>query len=82
MNRITNEQYALIRPHLPVQRGNVRISNLTFSLSGGNAHDAPEGRALLEGWSSARQRRVPSYQAETPAALPASRYPVRAPETA
>jgi len=28
MNRITNEQYALIRPHLPVQRGNVRISNL------------------------------------------------------
>ena len=24
---------------------------LTFSLSGGNAHDAPEGRALLAGWS-------------------------------
>ncbi len=23
---------------------------LTFSLSGGNAHDAPEGRALLAGW--------------------------------
>ena len=23
---------------------------LTFSLSGGNAHDAPEGRALLESW--------------------------------
>ena len=23
---------------------------LTFSLSGGQAHDAPEGRALLEAW--------------------------------
>ena len=25
---------------------------LTFSLSGGNAHDAPEGRALLTGWDA------------------------------
>jgi len=25
---------------------------LTFSLSGGNAHDVPEGRALLESWQS------------------------------
>ncbi len=24
---------------------------MTFSLSGGNAHDAPEGRALLSDWS-------------------------------
>ena len=24
---------------------------LTFSLSGGNAHDAPEGRALLRSWA-------------------------------
>jgi transposase len=29
MNEITENQYALIRPYLPVQRGNVRISNLT-----------------------------------------------------
>jgi len=29
MKEITEKQYALIRPHLPVQRGNVRISNLT-----------------------------------------------------
>ena len=29
MNEITEKQYALIRPYLPVQRGNVRISNLT-----------------------------------------------------
>jgi transposase len=28
---------------------------LTFSLSGGNAHDAPEGRALLESWPSPPQ---------------------------
>jgi len=28
---------------------------LTFSLSGGNAHDAPEGRALLEDWKAAPQ---------------------------
>jgi len=25
---------------------------LTYSLSGGHAHDAPEGRALLAGWQS------------------------------
>lgn len=25
---------------------------LTFSLSGGNVHDAPEGRALLKSWQS------------------------------
>ena len=25
---------------------------LTFSLSGGNAHDAPEGRALLANWDA------------------------------
>lgn len=29
MKEIKYEQYALIRPYLPVQRGNVRISNLT-----------------------------------------------------
>jgi transposase len=29
MNEITENQYALIRPYLPVQRGDVRISNLT-----------------------------------------------------
>lgn len=29
MNEITEKQYALIRPDLPVQRGNVRVSNLT-----------------------------------------------------
>ncbi len=29
MNEITEEQYALIGAYLPVQRGNVRISNLT-----------------------------------------------------
>ena len=29
MNKITVEQYAILRPYLPVQRGNVRISNLT-----------------------------------------------------
>lgn len=29
MNEITEKQYALIRTYLPVQRGNVRISNLT-----------------------------------------------------
>lgn len=28
MKRITEEQYALLRPHLPVQRGNVRIASL------------------------------------------------------
>lgn len=28
---------------------------LTFSLSGGNAHDAPEGRALLKNWQSPPQ---------------------------
>lgn len=28
MKRITEEQYELLCPHLPVQRGNVRISNL------------------------------------------------------
>ena len=30
MIEITERQYALIAPHLPVQRGNVRISNLTM----------------------------------------------------
>lgn len=30
MNGISEAQYELIRPHLPVQRGNVRISNLTM----------------------------------------------------
>jgi len=29
MNEITEKQYALIRPDLPVQHGNVRVSNLT-----------------------------------------------------
>lgn len=29
MNEINEQQYALIRPYLPVQRGNVRVSNLT-----------------------------------------------------
>ncbi|MFV0410249.1 MAG: transposase [Paracoccus sp. (in: a-proteobacteria)] len=29
MNEITDKQHALIHPYLPVQRGNVRISNLT-----------------------------------------------------
>ncbi len=29
MNEIKKEQYGLIASHLPVQRGNVRISNLT-----------------------------------------------------
>ena len=29
MNEITENQYALIQPYLPVQRGNVRISKLT-----------------------------------------------------
>lgn len=29
MNEITENQYALVRPYLPVQRGNVRVSNLT-----------------------------------------------------
>ena len=28
MNEITEKQYALIQPYLPVQRGNVRVSNL------------------------------------------------------
>ena len=30
MTEITEEQYAILRPYLPVQRGNVRISNLTM----------------------------------------------------
>ena len=30
MNTITEKQYALIRAYLPVQRGNVQISNLTM----------------------------------------------------
>ena len=30
MNEISEAQYDLIRPYLPVQRGNVRISNLTM----------------------------------------------------
>ena len=30
MKEITEEQYAKIHPHLPVQRGNVRVSNLVF----------------------------------------------------
>ena len=30
MNEITEEQYAFISPHMPVQRGNVQISNLTI----------------------------------------------------
>lgn len=29
MNEITENQYALIRPYMPVQRGNVRVPNLT-----------------------------------------------------
>ena len=29
MNEITEEQYAKLHPFLPVQRGNVRISNIT-----------------------------------------------------
>ena len=29
MNEITEEQYTFLGPYLPVQRGNVRISNLT-----------------------------------------------------
>lgn len=29
MNEITEKQYTLIHPYLPVQRGNVRVSNLT-----------------------------------------------------
>ena len=29
MKSLTEAQYELLRPHLPVQRGNVRISNLT-----------------------------------------------------
>lgn len=29
MNTITEKQYALIQPYLSVQRGNVRVSNLT-----------------------------------------------------
>ncbi len=29
MNEITEEQYAILHPYLPVQRGNVRVSNLT-----------------------------------------------------
>ena len=28
MNEIIDKQYALIQPYLPVQRGNVRVSNL------------------------------------------------------
>ena len=28
MNEITEKQYAFIAPHMPVQRGNVQISNL------------------------------------------------------
>jgi transposase len=31
MNEITEEQYALIRPYLPAQHGNVRVSNLTVA---------------------------------------------------
>src|SRR5258707_7244120 len=86
---ITEAQYERIKDALPVQRGNVRLSNLqvlnavlyvaeqgckwrglpkrfgrwhkihlvaanartaiTFALSPGHAHDAPEGRALLAG---------------------------------
>ena len=30
MKRITAKQYAKIHPFLPVQRGNVRIANITF----------------------------------------------------
>ena len=30
MKEITEEQYAKIHPHLPVQRGNVRIPNIVF----------------------------------------------------
>ena len=30
MKEITEEQYAKLRPFLPIQRGNVRISNITF----------------------------------------------------
>ena len=30
MKQITAKQYAKIHPYLPVQRGNVRISNITF----------------------------------------------------
>ena len=30
MKEITEEQYAKIHPHLPIQRGNVRVSNLVF----------------------------------------------------
>ena len=30
MKAITSDQYELLRPYLPVQRGNVRISNLTL----------------------------------------------------
>lgn len=30
MNEISEQQYELIRPYLPVQRGNVRTSNLTM----------------------------------------------------
>ena len=30
MKEITEEQYATIHPHLPVQRGNVRIPNILF----------------------------------------------------
>ena len=29
MNEITERQYALLHPYLPVQRGNVQVSNLT-----------------------------------------------------
>ncbi len=30
MNEISQAQYEVIRPYLPVQRGNVRVSNLTM----------------------------------------------------
>lgn len=30
MKRITKEQYKLLKPYLPVQRGNVKIPNLTL----------------------------------------------------
>ena len=30
MNEISEEQYEVIRPYLPVRRGNVRVSNLTM----------------------------------------------------
>lgn len=51
MNEISEAQYDLIEPYLPVRRGNARISNLTMI----NAvlHIAENGcklRALLRGW--------------------------------